>query len=234
MLIDQPELGYRKKADLLMAYSHQIKNGITTILLPDFEGPNKIEISLKRDLTVFENAERFYRKARGQAAENVRILHNLTQWEVALKENNRILIELANICSWDDLKPFLVLDKINENRIDDLPYHTHLFLEYEIWVGKNAKSNDEMLRHAHKNDLWLHARDVAGSHVIIRNKGVGTIPNPVIERAAELASFYSKAKTNALSPVMVTYRKYVRKGKSMLPGQVKVEKEKTLLVTPKP
>jgi predicted ribosome quality control (RQC) complex YloA/Tae2 family protein len=105
-------------------------------------------------------------------------------------------------------------------------------MDYEIWVGKSAKSNDEILRLAHKNDLWMHARDAPGSHILVRHKAGKTTPNPVLERAAALAAFHSKARTEGLCPVMVTERKYVRKRKGMAAGQVFVEREKTLLVKP--
>ena len=224
---------YRLQADLLMAYGHQIPKGVNRVHLPDFSGIAEIEIRLKQDLSVLENAERFYRKAKGQHQDTERLEKRMCLWKDKILHLNDELQKLKSVENRNDLKPFAKAAEIDKEEPESLPYHLHTFLQYEIWVGKNAKSNDELLRISHKDDLWLHARDVTGSHVIIRTKKGKNTPQPVIERAAELAAFYSKSKSESLSPVMVTERKYVRKGKNMLPGQVRVEKEKTILVMPK-
>jgi predicted ribosome quality control (RQC) complex YloA/Tae2 family protein len=69
--------------------------------------------------------------------------------------------------------------------------------------------------------------------VLIRKKKNQNTPQPVLERAAELAAFHSKGRNESLCPVMLTERKFVRKIKGAAAGQVKVEKEKTLLVSPR-
>ena len=82
------------------------------------------------------------------------------------------------------------------------------YLGYVILIGRNAKNNDLLTKqYAFKEDLWLHARDVSGSHVVIKNQPGKKFPAPVIERAAELAAFYSKRKTDSLCPVIVTPKK---------------------------
>ena len=105
---------------------------------------------------------------------------------------------------------------------------------FEVLVGKSAKGNDEMLRnYAWKEDLWLHAKDVSGSHVLIKFKSGITFPKSVIERAAELAAYYSKNKNESLAAVIYTPSKYVRKVKGSAPGSVMVSKEDILLIPPK-
>jgi predicted ribosome quality control (RQC) complex YloA/Tae2 family protein len=101
-------------------------------------------------------------------------------------------------------------------------------------VGKNAKNNDELtLKFAHKDDLWLHAKGVSGSHVIIKHKAQLAFPASVIEYAAQIAAHYSSAAGSSLVPVIYTPKKFVRKPKGANPGQVSVEKEELLLVEPK-
>ncbi|HEX2900145.1 MAG TPA: NFACT RNA binding domain-containing protein, partial [Bacteroidia bacterium] len=100
-------------------------------------------------------------------------------------------------------------------------------------VGKNAKQNDSLtFGHSRKDDLWLHARDTPGSHVIIRNPTAGPIPNPVLEFAASLAAKHSKRKHENLVPVQYTERKYVRKVKNGAAGAVLVEREKVIMIEP--
>jgi predicted ribosome quality control (RQC) complex YloA/Tae2 family protein len=108
-------------------------------------------------------------------------------------------------------------------------------MDFDILVGKNSKSNDKLTqKHTYKEDLWLHARDVTGSHVVLKYQAGKPFPPIVIEKAASLAAFYSQGKSNSLQPVICTPKKYVRKTKNMLPGQVIVDKEeKVLMVEPK-
>ena len=100
-------------------------------------------------------------------------------------------------------------------------------------MGKGARQNDELTqRHTHKDDLWLHAKDVAGSHVVVKYQSGKPFPETVIEKAAQLAAWYSKRKNDSMCPVLYTPKKYVRKPKGSAPGAVVVEREKVILVTP--
>ena len=81
-----------------------------------------------------------------------------------------------------------------------------------------------MLKLCQKNDLWLHAKDVAGSHVILRKKGA-EFPQAVIDFAAQQAAKNSKAKTQQVVPVIATLRKFVSKPKNAAFGEVNVLKE---------
>jgi predicted ribosome quality control (RQC) complex YloA/Tae2 family protein len=87
-------------------------------------------------------------------------------------------------------------------------------------------------RYARKEDLWLHARDVSGSHVIIRRQAGKKYPIPVIEKAAALAAYHSKRRTDTLCPVIVTPKKYVRKTRDLLEGQVIIDKEEVIMIEP--
>ena len=114
-----------------------------------------------------------------------------------------------------------------------MPYKEFKIDGYIILVGKNAKHNDTLtLKIAKKNDLWLHAKDVSGSHVVLKQVPGKNYPEYIIEKAAQLAAFYSKRKTDTLCPVLYTPKKYVRKKKGTPAGAMFVEKEKVILVEP--
>ena len=89
-----------------------------------------------------------------------------------------------------------------------------------------------MLQRTFKDDLWLHAKDVSGSHVIIKYKSEAKPSSEIKEKAAQLAAYFSKRKSDSLCPVVITPRKFVRKRKGDPPGAVVVEKEEVLLVVP--
>ena len=102
---------------------------------------------------------------------------------------------------------------------------------FRIWVGRNAQDNDVLtFRHSYKEDLWLHAKDVPGSHVLVKFQAGKKFPKDVIERAGQLAAYNSKRKTETLCPVSVTPKKFVRKRKGDPAGMVVVEKEEVILV----
>jgi predicted ribosome quality control (RQC) complex YloA/Tae2 family protein len=111
------------------------------------------------------------------------------------------------------------------------PFKQTTFQGFEILIGRNSKNNDELVKYGHKNDIWFHAKDVSGSHVLIRTQQKN-VPQIVIEHTASLAAYYSKRKTDTICPVMYTELKYVRKRKGFLPGQVITEREKVVIVPP--
>lgn len=116
-------------------------------------------------------------------------------------------------------------------RTERLPYRRFLAQDgSEIWLGRSAKDNDAMtFRHARGHDLFLHARDVAGSHVILRAKGRDAPPHPeALLDAALLAAWHSKARREGVVAVMIAPRKHVRKGKGMAPGRVSVAASRNL------
>ena len=105
---------------------------------------------------------------------------------------------------------------------------------YEILVGKKAKDNDFLtFRVARSFDLWLHAADYPGSHVIIRNPNRKEIPISTLIEAARLAAFYSDAREKPKAAVNYTPKKFVNKPKRSAPGLVSLASFKTVLVEPK-
>ncbi len=100
----------------------------------------------------------------------------------------------------------------------------------DIYVGKNNRQNDDLtLRFASGDDLWLHTKDIAGSHVVVK---ANNVPDATLREAANLAAYYSRAKHSAQVPVDYALRKYVKKPSGALPGKVIYVNNKTLYVTP--
>jgi predicted ribosome quality control (RQC) complex YloA/Tae2 family protein len=104
---------------------------------------------------------------------------------------------------------------------------------FEILVGKKAVDNDYLtFRIARSRDLWLHAADYPGSHVVVRNPGNSEVPQKVVHEAAQLAAFYSDAREMPKAAVKYTLRKFVQKPKRSAPGLVSLSSHKTILVNP--
>ncbi|HKS40780.1 MAG TPA: NFACT family protein [Blastocatellia bacterium] len=105
---------------------------------------------------------------------------------------------------------------------------------YEVMVGRNDRDNDALtFRAARPQDIWLHAADYPGSHVVVRNPNREAVPHKTIVEAAELAAFYSQAKREGKAAVHYTQRKFVSKPPRAKPGLVRLSSFKTVMVEPR-
>lgn len=224
---------YQLWGDLLMANMHLVKQGTEKVTLESFYDQKPIDIKLKRELNAQRNAEIFYRKAKNQQIEINKLKESIAQKEKEVESINKTIQEIeSNVGSKHTL--LISPPALNSKKELSLPYREVEFKGYKIWIGKSAESNDELtLKHSFKEDLWLHAKDVAGSHVLIKHQANKNFPKDVIERAAQLAAHYSKRKNESLCPVTVTPKKFVRKRKGDTAGMVVVEKEEVVLVEPR-
>lgn len=236
---------YERWAHVLMAQAAGEGPGQERVVLPDVMGDGTpVEIPLEEALSAVENAERYYGRAR--QARQARA-HAESRWASVLADAERaadLLNRLRALDRYDDLARFLDEEREALARFlrpeavgeEALPYRRFVLPGgWEARVGKNARSNAELTtRHAGPHDLWLHARGVPGSHVVLRRPNRTATPDRrVVEAAASLAAHFSQAKTQALVPVQMTERKFVRPIKGGAPGAVRVEREEVLMVEPK-
>ncbi|HEY6541113.1 MAG TPA: NFACT RNA binding domain-containing protein, partial [Ktedonobacteraceae bacterium] len=113
-----------------------------------------------------------------------------------------------------------------------VPLHVQSREGFTILIGKNSRQNEDVtFHHAASHDMWLHARGVPGSHVIIKAGG-RDIPRSTIEQASSLAAWYSQARGSTSVPVDYTLQRYVRHMKSGGPGMVIYDHERTLYAEP--
>lgn len=233
----EQEDNYKIWGDLVMANLHAITTGTQSVALPNFYDENSIiEIKLKRDLTPQKNAEIFYRKSKNQQIELDHLRKAIAEKKQKINELSALIAQLESISDLKSLRAFAgkVSVQKEERENQSLPYHEFEFKGFRILVGKNAESNDILTQQlSYKEDLWLHAKDVSGSHVIIKHQSGKKFPKDVIERAAELAAYNSKRKNDSLCPVIVTPKKFVRKRKGDPAGAVVVEREDVIMVVPK-
>ena len=195
-----------------------------------------MEIKLKKDISPQKNAEVFYRKAKNQHIEIQRLQEVLEAKEKGIEKLKQQLHEFETIGELKTLRKTISskgLADEKEKQSAPLPFHEFEMSGFKIWVGRNAQNNDILtFKYGFKEDLWLHAKDVAGSHVLIKYQSGKNYPKDVIERAAQLAAYNSKRKTETLCPVIVTPKKFVRKRKGDPAGAVVVEREEVILVEP--
>ena len=228
---------YRLWADLIMANLHTIKGGEEKVVVPNYfkDDQGDEEIKLKKDITPQKNAELYYRKAKNQHIEIARLETSIAQKQEEMKELRHQIATVENTVDLKSLRAIrlTVRPEQEKNISGPVPYHEFEFKGYRILVGKNAQANDTLTsKYSHKEDLWLHAKDVSGSHVLIKHQSGKNFPKDVIEYAASLAAYNSKRRNESLCPVIVTPRKFVRKRKGDAPGAVVVEREEVIMVEP--
>ena len=246
------ELANPSRADAYEAYGHLLMAagaregpGRESVELDDIVAGTgeRVTIPLDPALGAIENAERYYdraRRARRARAEAE------ARWDTAQAETDALGALLARLRATGglaDLRAFLDAEEAAlaqhlrpQQRGEAAEPFRRIALPggYEALVGKHARGNAHVTtREARPHDLWLHARGVPGSHVVVRVRARGQRPpRETVEAAARLAARFSDARTQALVPVSVTERKYVRPVKGGAPGRVRVDREDVLLVEP--
>ena len=207
----------------------------------DWEG-NKITIPLDDKLNLIQNAEKYFEKA-GKSEDDMSVRKK--RIPLLQKELNQLRTayeKLKNISSFKQLKKF----KEEYRKILGLKMQDHkkgpeekfrvfdLGNDYSLYVGKNAKNNDELtMKFAKPNDLWLHARGTSGSHAVLRlNKKEKKPPKDILTKACMITAYYSGARNASLVPVAYTLKKYVRKPKGAAPGAVTINREDVLMAKP--
>jgi len=236
---------YENHGHILMAHAHEsVQSGTESVTFQDFYNNNEpVTISIKPTQTVAENAQRYYdkaSKAKKRVAESKKRMKRLQQELEELNEVYQSFSNLEKIYEFDD---WLSDHKEQLNRLgvlsqnqqtESLPFRRAEIDGYEIWIGKNAASNDKLTSRAHKEDIWLHARGVGGSHVVIRmNNNKEYPPRHILLKTASVAAWNSKARGTKLAPVIVTKRKYVSNPKGAPAGTVRVHKEDVEMAEPK-
>jgi predicted ribosome quality control (RQC) complex YloA/Tae2 family protein len=230
----------RDQANLLLARLGEVPRGASTVLLEGFGG-EEVRISLDPSLNPQENATALYQEAARRERVRDRLPPLLAEAEREVRELKLLGEELERgaippataSARIPGRKPSPGPGRKQETRS---PFRRYLSSGgLEIRVGRSSRENDLLtFRHSHPEDVWLHARDRAGAHVVLRWREEGNPPHRDLAEAAILAAVFSGARTSGTVPVDWTRRKYVRKPRKAPPGTVLPDRSKTLFVEPDP
>ena len=240
-LIPQGEVDrLRCCGEMILAYAHSVGSGQEELRAQvDFDGP-PLEIELDPDLTAVENAQAYfarYEKSKAAAAEIPGLLAR-ADLERGYLDQLSVDLELAsNRPEIDEVKSALAeAGYITVSRGPKAQRGQPLRIVsgdgMVIWVGRSARQNHEVtFRRATPDDLWLHAVDVPGAHVVVKSGGQ-PVPEEVLRRAASLAAYYSASREERDVLVAYTPRRYVRPIRHAGPGMVTYRNERTIRVSP--
>lgn len=234
---------YRIMGEIINANLWQLKKGQTEATLPNFydENGGSMTIPLDNQLTPVQNAQRYFKKY--QKARTTREIA-AEQKEKTLKELDYLegtLLDVGKCIGESELEEIrqdlvrtgYIRKGVNRRQQKALPkskpYHYRSTDGIDIYVGKNAAQNDRLTGDARPNETWLHAKDMPGSHVIIRQEG--EIPRQTLLEAAILAAWYSKGQNSSGVPIDYTLRRYVKKPGGAAPGMVIYTNQRTLFMT---
>ncbi|OOM80131.1 NFACT RNA binding domain-containing protein [Clostridium sp. BL-8] len=236
---------FKIKGDLLTSYIYTIKKGDTECTLLNFYNETEeeyVKISLNSTKTPSENVQYYYKKYNKLKISEEYAKLQLEKNSDEIAYLNSVLTNILNAESYteiDDIKNELIetgyirYRKNNKNSKQNKASKPHHFVSsdgIDIYVGKNNLQNEYLsLKFANKNHLWLHAKDIPGSHVIVCSFEV---PDKTLEEAAIIAGFYSKGKESSKLPVDYTKVKELKKPNGAKPGMVIYHTNKTLVIDP--
>jgi len=238
---------WEQQGELLKSHFHQIKRGEKQISLQNYFDPELSSIVITLDPTKepAKNVEQYFKKAKKLKSGLIHVVKKLdvttTTCQALMSLQNSF-----NLCQQDELNHFIVTHSDNplikkylkkklsklRPKSPALPYRVFYTANYNpIYVGKSNKDNDRLTFSVAKgNDIWLHVRDYAGSHVILPlNKNEELIHENLLD-AAHLALNYSKAKKHHEGEVIYTKRKFISKPKHSHPGEVQVSNFKVISI----
>lgn len=234
---------YRIMGELLTASLSSVPKGASSVKLINWYDENSLEINIPLDasLSPAKNAQKYFktyqkmRNAAKLAVEQIKEtkeeleyfdgqMDNLNKCsdEADLNEIKTELQEIGYIKQSGSRKQKKALP-------DSKPFHYVSAKGYHIFVGKNNMQNERLTFSADPNEMWLHVKDMPGSHVIVK----GTDPDEeTLRDAAMLAAYYSKGTSSSNVPVDMTLRKYVKKPSGSKPGFVIFSHQRTIFITP--
>ncbi len=237
---------YKLYGELITANIYSVKKGMTSIILPDYYSENmtEVEIPLDSNLTPSENAQKYFKRYNKEKRTFTALQTQIEQNQEELNYLETVFASVANCKDEQDIKDIreelkdqgyikrIKQQKGMKSSKRSAPLHFVSSDGFDIYVGKNNKQNDELtLRFAKANDIWLHTKNIPGSHVIIVTEG-RAVPDSTLAQAAILAAYYSKGKTSSLVPVDYTHKRNVKKPNGAKPGFVIYTTNQTAYINP--
>jgi len=232
---------YRAKGQLILARKDSIKRGDVSASLLDYDGVTRVEVEIDPKLTPQDNAETYFRRAKKAVKRAQRAPERLESLQVEVEELERAAAaaETADGMELERLeetftRPVSARGRKNKQE-ERVHYRTyHISGGWDVLVGKTNRDNDVLThRVARPGDLWFHARQVAGSHVVLRIPDGDRRPDrQAILEAAAIAAFHSKAGRSSKVSVSYTEKRHVRKPRGAKAGLAVISKEKSVMVRP--
>ena len=240
---------HKRIGDLLLANLSTAQRSGNKVVIADYytDGAPAMEIETDENVSLQDEAARRFRQYGKAKRAREEIAERMVQLDREIAQLERQVDEILKIITAKDETALALLvaakapPKIpaKEKRAQQetkLPgVRRYLSTDgYEILVGRGARDNDHLtFKIAQPNDLWLHAGDYPGSHVVIRNPTRKEVPHRTIIEAAQLAGKFSQASEDSKVVIHYTHRKFISKPKGAAPGLVRLQRFRSITVEPK-
>lgn len=224
---------YRKKADLLMANIYNLKTYSNKVILKDFENDEEILIDIDETKSIVDNANKYYKLYnKAKNAFNIiseRILTTKKELE-KLDEDIFFLTVSETLNDLEEIKDNYFEEKVVKKKKELLV--TSLEINgFTVFIGKNNKQNDYIYsKIAKSDDIWLHALNATGSHILIKRKNDEIIGDDTLLECAKIAKAYSTAKNENKARIIYTERKNLKRPPNTPMGYVTYKNEKEIIV----
>ncbi|MCD7726778.1 MAG: NFACT family protein [Ruminococcus sp.] len=236
---------YKKSGDLIISNIYKIKKGDGVVMLTDYTDPDLREVSVTLDkrLTPQQNAQKYYNEYKKCDTAEKMLTRLIEEGKQELVYIDSVFDSLTRATSEADIlalreelseQGYLKLRKSGKVKPQKglPPIKFRTTGGFDILVGRNNRQNDKLtLKDSSKSDIWLHTKDIPGSHVILKADGRTPSEQDIFE-AACIAAYHSKAKSSSSVGVDYTLVKNVKKPNGAKPGMVIFTDNKTLFVTP--
>lgn len=235
---------YRIYGELLNTYGYELTGGEKELICLNYYTNEKIKIPLDSQLTARENAQKNFDKynklkrtyealtelTEETRRETIHLESISTSLDIAQKEDDLVQIK-EELTEYGYIKRKYTSGK--KTRITSKPFHYLSTDGFHIYVGKNNYQNEELtFKMASGNDWWFHAKDIPGSHVIVKAEG-SELPDRVFVEAGALAAYYSKGRNSEKVEIDYIQRKHVKKASGSAPGFVIYHTNYSLVAAPK-
>lgn len=234
----------KKCGDLIMSNLYRIEKGQGSVEVEDFYEPDCpiIKIKLDKRLNPSQNAQKYYREYRKLDTAEKKLTGLIKEGEEELLYIDSVFDSLTRATTEGEVaelrtelaeQGYVKLSRVKGKPPKAMPPMKFISSNgYEILVGRNNKQNDKLTcKTADKTDIWLHTKEITGSHTIIRCNGENPPENTILE-AAIIAAYHSKGRNSSQVPVDFTLIKNVKKPTGAKPGMVIFTSNQTLYVTP--
>lgn len=223
-------------ADIILANIHLLKKGMDYADITDYEnGERPLKIKLNPLKTPQENAAVYYEQYKKAVSGLDALTEDISRGE---KEIQILQSRLETLKT--EKNPFLIQKYLQKEKqpeqqriknTKNIPGLHFIFKGWNIFAGRTAAENDELLRHHTKgSDIWLHTRDYSGGYVFIKAQAKKTVPLDILIAAGNLAVFYSKARKNGEADIYKAEVKNLRRAKNAPKGTVLPSNEKNLFI----
>jgi predicted ribosome quality control (RQC) complex YloA/Tae2 family protein len=238
---------HRMKGQLILARKGDIPRGARVARLKDFDESSTIEVAINPSLSPIQNAESYFKRAKKAEKRAAKAPARLGELEAEAESLEAVgsSIPDASVERLGEIEerfgtkiaagPRGALKSRGKTAPPRAHFRTYVVSGgWEVLVGRTNKDNDVLThRIANQNDLWFHARQAAGSHVILRiPSGKARPDRRAILEAAAIAAFHSKAGRSSKVSVSYTEKRHVRKPRGAKPGLAVISREKTVMVRP--